>query len=245
MGSAQEVLYSWQSPYGTPIETGGTLEHFNQNGSDKRNVRCGSYYTFALNGNYMYMDSGYNVDECSYMQITLADGHVFSKGDEIEVTAMRNNVNNRPSTMFFLFHTPQAEVPLIDTNTWSNLGQGKDSTIGGGTAGAKGSTETSAGANGSAEATGSAAFAPSTHTFTVPKEADGASYVRLSRYQTGDILYVSRFVVRHTATSAVGRVPDCNAHATHATARKYVKDGSIVIERGGRQYSATGMAASR
>ena len=42
---------------------------------------------------------------------------------------MRNNVADRPASIYFLFHKPsttadgrKADVPLIDTNTWNNLG---------------------------------------------------------------------------------------------------------------------------
>lgn len=227
---AQEVLYSWQSPNGTPVETGGTLEHVNQNGLDKRNVRCGDYYTFVLNGDFVYINAGYNVDECSHMLITLADGRTFSAGDEIEVTAMRNNVKDRPASLYFLFHAG-TEVPLVDTNVWNNMGQGHDSTIGGGTAAkaADGTPRTQDG------------FVPSTHTFMVPDEADGARSVSITRYRTGDLLYVSRLVVRHSAASGIDGHPHDNSHQRgKADVRKYVRGRSVVIERSGRRYGTDG-----
>ena len=61
-------------------------------------------------------------------------------------------------------------------------------------------TDDNSGFSGSGEAKGHypaaptrAAFTPSTHTFTVPKEANGARYVRLTRYEAGK----ARKIVKH------------------------------------------------
>ena len=174
------------------------------------------------------------------MRITLADGNVFRAGDKIEITAMRNNVADRPASIYFLFHTTQlqpvydsatgmpisgkyreveVDIPLIDTNVWNNLGQGKDSTIGGGT---ETRTRTS--------------FTPSTYTFTVPEAADGAKYVRLTRHDTGNLLYVTRFSLRSTVPSGISTPTSKPTQP----ARKYIKDGRLVIERGGKLYDACG-----
>lgn len=234
-GHAQEVLYSWQSPNGTVEETGGKLEHFNQNGRDKRNIECGGYHTFVLNGDRAYIDLPYNVNECSYMKITLSGGRTFSEGDEIEVTAMRNNVADRPASIYFLFHTPstsadgrEGDVPLIDTNTWNNLGRGTDSSF-----------------SGSGEAKGHypaaptrAAFTPSTHTFTVPKEANGARYVRLTRNETGNLLYVISLTVRHKEASGINNAKTEDAEA--GKARKIVKHGRLLIQTKDHTYDTTG-----
>ncbi len=230
---AQEVLYSWQSPQGTVEEIGGTLEHFNQNGRDKRNVCCGDFYTFVLNGDYQYIDRTYQVDECSYMKITLAGGNTFREGDEIEVTAMRNNQADRPASIYFLFHADQ-EVPLIDTHVWNNLGEGKDSSIDGGTSsGAKAYTLSSEAASQVSN------FTPSTYTFVVPKEADGAKYLRLSRYETGDWLYISRFVVRRTPSSAISHLSQTNSpHAV--SSKKFMKGARILVKRGKQLFDANG-----
>ena len=228
---AQEVLYSWQSPAGVVEEVGGTLEHINQNGFDKRNVRCGDWYTFVLNGDWQYMSAGYNVDECSHMVITLSDGHTFREGDEIEVTAMRNNEQDRAASIYFLFHAA-TEVPLVDTNVWNNLGKGKDTTIGGGTK-AKSSDEVKASANGD--------FTPSTYMFKVPKEADGARSVSLTRWQTGDLLYASRLVVRRAEVTGLDNQPIADGnHNGNASARKYLRDGRVVVERSGVEYNVSG-----
>lgn len=241
-GHAQEVLYSWQSPSGTVEETGGTLEHINQNGRDKRNIECGDYHTFVLNGDHRYIDLPYNVDECSYMKITLSGGRTFSEGDEIEVTAMRNNVADRPASIYFLFHTSSAsaddgmaketDVPLIDTNTWNNLGRGTDSSFSG-SGEAKGHTTATPTATPMR-----AAFTPSTHTFIVPKEAHGARYVRLTRYDTGNMLYVISLTVRHKEASGINNAKT-EAPVT-GKARKTVRHGRLLIQREGRTYDTSG-----
>ena len=250
-GRAQEVLYSWQSPNGTVEETGGTLEHFNKNGRDKRNVPCGDFFTFVLNGSYAYVDSRYDTDESSYMKITLADGNTFKAGDEIEVTAMRNNQADRPASIYFLFHTVlqqpaldpntgqpiygeykevETDIPLIDHNVWNNLGQDKDGSIGGGT-----ESRVSSRFN-----IGGSTFTPSTCTFVVPKEADGANYLRLTRYETGNLLYVSSFIVRRSASSAI--LSTTQTADKNSQTRKYLKGNRIVIERNGKQYNINGTA---
>lgn len=241
---AQEVLYSWQSPNGTVEEVGGTLEHINQNGRDKRNVRCGDFYTFVLNGDYMYIDYNYQVDECSYMKITLADGNTFKAGDEIEVTAMRNNQADRPASIYFLFHADQ-EVPLFDIHVWNNLGEGKDATIGGGTSSGAKACILSHEASLSDEtylsevASQVSSFAPSTYTFVVPEEADGAKYLRLSRYETGDWLYVSRFVVRRISTSGISHLSQINSPHV-ASSKKFLKGSRLLIKRGKQLFDAKG-----
>lgn len=250
---AQQTVYSWQSVGGTVVENGGTLEHFNQNGYDKRNIKCGDFYTFVLNGDYVYVNANYNVDECSYMKVTLADGNAFREGDEIVVTAMRNNVADRPASIYFLFRATrqvpltdaatglpidgeyeevETDVPLVDTNVWNNLGLGKDDSFSGGsTYGVKAYTDRREGA-----------FAPSTHTFVVPKEADGAKSVRLTRYATGNLLFVSNFTVRRPESSAI-TVPTAPQGSTGAV-RKYVKGNRLVISRGGKTYNADGTLCS-
>lgn len=238
--SAQELLYSWQSPTGTVEEIGGKLEHFNQNGQDKRNVKCEDLYTFVLNGDYRYIDANYNVDECSYMKLTL-DHDVFHEDDEIEITAMRNNVADRPSSLYFLFHTTQQDstgngqtickemdIPLIDTHVWNNLGKGKDGSLNGG-------TESHSNGYIGTQRNG---FTPSTYTFIVPKEADGATYLRLTRHQTGNLLFVSRLEVRRPEYSAVHapqKSSDDNSKAT-----KYLVGNKIVVMRNGKSYNIDG-----
>lgn len=238
---AQEVLYSWQSPDGVVEEVGGTLEHINQNGRDKRNVRCGDWYTFVLNGDWQYMDAGYNVDECSHMLITLSDGNTFREGDEVEVTAMRNNEQDRAASIYFLFHAA-SETPLVDTHVWNNLGKGKDSTIGGSTkAKANVNAKSSVNAASIAKSEASDGFTPSTYTFIVPKEADGARSVSLTRWLTGDLLYVSRFVVTRPAPTGFDRHPlATTSRKGCATARKFVRNGRVVVERSGAEYSVSG-----
>lgn len=230
---AQTQIYSWQSPEGTVVETGGTLDHINQNGRDLRNIKCGDYYTFVLNGDFRYVDAGYNVDECSHMKLTLADGGTFCEGDEIELTAMRNNVADRPASVCLLFHTTSgtgaSNVTLFDDNVWNNLGQGKDDNFTGG-------TERSPRKNVNVQTD---TFTPSTYTFVVPKEADGADYLRLTRYETGNLLYVSHLAVTRPADTAISTI-SATRKAETAT-RKYA-DGSngLVISRGEKLYRVNG-----
>ena len=230
---AQTQIYSWQSPTGTVVETGGTLDHINQNGRDLRNIKCADYYTFVLNGDVRYIDAGYNVDECSYMKLTLADGGTFREGDEIEITAMRNNVADRPASICLLFDntsgTGTANAAIFDNNVWNNLGMGKDDTFTGG-------TERSPRREGQAQ---SGEFIPSTYTFVVPKDADGADCLRLTRYATGNLLYVSRLAVTRPAGTAISMVSATRESA--AEARKYA-DGNkgLFISRGEKRYRVNG-----
>lgn len=237
--SAQTLVYEWQSPNGSVVEVGGTLEHINKNGRNLINVKCGDYYTFVLNGDFRYIDAGYNVDECSYMKLMLADGGVFRAGDEIRLTAMRNNVADRPASVYFLFHVAgkdeaaDVNVPIFDNNVWNNLGLAKDDTFGGGTEHAP---QPYAEANASTDA---ATFTPSTYVFVVPNDADGADYLRLSRYETGNLLYVSHLAVTRTIDTAFS--PTTATSQSVNKARKYVDSKrGIVIGRGNRLYNISG-----
>ena len=234
--SAQTLVYEWQSPDGTVVETGGSLEHINQNGRNLVNVKCGDYYTFVLNGDFRYINANYNVDECSHMKITLSDGEVFRAGDEIHLTAMRNNVADRPASVCFVFHvaatddTSESNVPLFDNNVWNNLGLAKDDTFGGGTEKAPRLY---------AVATDASTFTPSSYTFVVPEDADGADYLRLTRNETGNLLYVSHLAVTRPVDTAIS--PVNRTSKSVGTSRKYV-DGTrgIVIKRGKKLYNTSG-----
>ena len=77
--------------------------------------------------------------------------------------------------------------------------------------------------------------------FKVPKEADGARSVSLTRWQTGDLLYVSRLVVRRSEVTGLGNQPIADGNRNgHASARKYVRDGRVVVERSGVEHNVSG-----
>ena len=86
------TIYSWESPDGTVVETGGTAVHKGGKDGDPNRVNFAnaSYYTICLNGK-----SDFSTD---YIQVDLAEGKTLHKGDIISITAYRNkNDNNKQS----------------------------------------------------------------------------------------------------------------------------------------------------
>ena len=84
----ERIIYSWESPEGTVIETGGTATHYNGNNSVSGNTRVNyantanntTYYTICLNG-----DTDYSTDH-----IRFALDENIKSGDEVRVTAYCN-----------------------------------------------------------------------------------------------------------------------------------------------------------
>ena len=88
----ETIIYSWQSPSGTAVETGGTATHYNNNTANNTNERVNyqnvangtTYYTICLNGK-----NDYSTD---HIRIALDEN--VKTGDEVRVTAYYNKDSN-------------------------------------------------------------------------------------------------------------------------------------------------------
>ena len=65
------ILYSWESPEGTPVEYGGTIVYTNGTGDDRVNYPNSGYYTICLNGKKANIDDQTASANAGHMVITL------------------------------------------------------------------------------------------------------------------------------------------------------------------------------
>ena len=65
------ILYSWESPEGTPVEYGGTIVYTNGTGDDRVNYPNSGYYTICLNGKNANIDDQTASANAGHMVITL------------------------------------------------------------------------------------------------------------------------------------------------------------------------------
>jgi len=105
---AENILYSWESPEGTPIETGGTIEHL-YGKTNRLNYQNGTYYTICLNGkkdNVKDTAVDESKDTASRMLITL--DNAVSAGDTIAYTAYVNKNESKKASPYILFENGEA-----------------------------------------------------------------------------------------------------------------------------------------
>lgn len=172
------VLYSWESPDGTPVETGGkaTFEGGDEgeNRVNYKNTAQGvDYYTLSLNGKKANIDDEGYEKNCTPRVIITLDEMLYG-GEEIQVTAYtnKNDVSKR-STPFFKFEN--GTTLLDDTKDFIDLG-------------IAGNTE------------------PVTNTYEVPAEAMGSKWFKMSRSQTATNLFITKLVIVGNAATGVTEV---------------------------------------
>lgn len=172
------VIYSWESPDGTPVETGGkaTFEGGDEgeNRINYKNTAQGvDYYTLSLNGKKANIDDEGYEKNCTPRIIITIDG-MFYGGEEIQMTAYTNkNDASKRSTPFFKFENGTTLVD--DTKDFIDLG-------------IVGNTE------------------PVTNTYEVPAEAMGSKWFKMSRSQSATNLFITKFVIVSNGASGVSEV---------------------------------------
>ena len=98
--AATKVLYSWESPSGTPTETGGTIAYDNGDG-ERLNYVQGGYNTICLNGKKTNINDEVASANAGKMVITLDEALV--AGDVISFTAFINKNETKISSAYFFF----------------------------------------------------------------------------------------------------------------------------------------------
>jgi autotransporter-associated beta strand protein len=86
----RQIQYSWESPAGTEIQTGGTAVMMNapSDAPDRVNYVNGTYYTISLNGKYANMNDATASANSTFIQINLNEA--LAAGDSVWVTAYQN-----------------------------------------------------------------------------------------------------------------------------------------------------------
>ena len=177
-GGSSGVIYSWESPDGTAIETGGkaTFEggDVGENRINYKNTAQGvDYYTLSLNGKKDNIDDEEYQKNCSpRIIITLDD--MFYGGEEIQVTAFTNkNDVTKLSTPYFKFEN--GTELSDDSKTYTDLG-------------VVGNTE------------------PATNTYEVPADAIGSKWFKMSRSKTSTNLFITKLVILGNASTGISEV---------------------------------------
>lgn len=177
-GGSSGVIYSWESPDGTAIETGGkaTFEggDVGENRINYKNTAQGvDYYTLSLNGKKDNIDDEEYQKNCSpRIIITLDD--MFYGGEEIQVTAFTNkNDVTKLSTPYFKFEN--GTILFDDSKTYTDLG-------------VVGNTE------------------PATNTYEVPADAIGSKWFKMSRSKTSTNLFITKLVILGNASTGISEV---------------------------------------
>ena len=99
--NAQETIYSWESPEGTPIETGGTAAYVNGSGDNRVNYKNGDYYTICLNGKKANVNDTEPSTNAGKVVITL--DNELAAGDVITLTAYITKNESKKSSAYFIF----------------------------------------------------------------------------------------------------------------------------------------------
>jgi hypothetical protein len=96
---AQTTLYSWESPDGAVVQTGGTITYVNGDG-DRINYKNGNYYTICLNGKKDYINDATPSANAGHMEISLDEA--LQEGDEINITAYINKNSSSKASAYIL-----------------------------------------------------------------------------------------------------------------------------------------------
>ena len=100
------VLYSWESPDGTIVETGGTATYENGNDPSRLNYSQEGYFTMCLNGKKANIGDTEASANAGHMLITLNEE--LKEGDEIAITAFTKKTSASKSSAYVVFEKGDA-----------------------------------------------------------------------------------------------------------------------------------------
>lgn len=201
------VVYSWESPEGTVIESGGTIAYVMGDG-DRLNYGQAGYHTICLNGKLANFSDETASANAGRMVITLDEA--LQEGDSIYVTGFRNKAGQeaKDAAIYFLYENG---VEVKDDKAYPNIGSDDAGTD-----------------------YNSDGFDPATHGYLVPAEAAGSKTITLTRCTTGTNLFITKFViVRQAAEEDTPAEPELIVwtinQADYPAGEQYAKDEPHVI----------------
>lgn len=177
-GSASaNVIYSWESPEGTPIETGGKIEYMNGEG-DRLNYSNAGYHTICLNGKKGNINDAPSAN-AGYMLLTL--DQALEAGDIMEITAYRNkNAEEKNATIMFYFENG---AEWADTKTFVNICSDDE--------------------NADWDNDGST---PNTNTWEITAAEAGSKTIKMTRNSASTNLFITKFVITRGGASGIENV---------------------------------------
>lgn len=200
------VVYSWESPEGTVIESGGTIAYVMGEG-DRLNYSNAGYHTICLNGKKGNLADETASANAGRMVITLDEA--LQEGDSIYVTAYRNkDADGKAATIHFLYENGTV---VNDTKTFTNI--------------CADDTDADYDDDGAE---------PNTHGYLVPVEAAGSKTITLTRNSASTNLFITKFViVRQGAEEEVKTdYTDAIANANLSTTDAWNTEGTKGISGG-------------
>ena len=161
--SAQSVIYSWESPDGTVIESGGTAVYMNgPEGVDRVNYLNETYYTICVNGKKGDMGKEASAN-AGYIQIDLDEA--LQAGDIITITGYINkNASGKKANLYFKFENGDG----VDDSYMFEDADNIHPDVGG---------------------------SITTHTFTVPANADGSKNFKMSRSKADTNIFITKLEI--------------------------------------------------
>ena len=169
------TIYSWESPDGTVVQTGGTVAYTNGEG-DRLNYAqtfkngdevIATYYTMCLNGKKANINDATASTNAGHMLITLNEE--LQEGDEIAITAFLNKTSSAKSSAYVVFEKGDA-IDSGDFSDESNIGLDKTLT-------------------------------PTTKTITVAAGNAGSKTIKLTRGTAGTNLFITKLTITRAASS--------------------------------------------
>lgn len=208
------VVYSWESPEGTVIESGGTIAYVMGDG-DRLNYGQAGYHTICLNGKLANFSDETASANAGRMVITLDEA--LQEGDSIYVTGFRNKAGQeaKDAAIYFLYENG---VEVKDDKAYPNIGSDDAGTD-----------------------YNSDGFDPVTHGYLVPAEAAGSKTITLTRCTTGTNLFITKFVIVRQAaeeevktdyTDAIVNADLSTTDAWNTEGTKGISDGMVKVGSG-------------
>ncbi len=105
------TIYSWESPEGTPVETGGTIAYVNGDG-DRLNYLNSGNYTICLNGKKANINDETASANAGHMVVTL--DNALAAGDVISITGYITKNESKKSSAYILYENgTETESPVF------------------------------------------------------------------------------------------------------------------------------------
>ena len=129
--NAQTIIYSWESPDGTAVESGGKAEYVNGDGDSRVNYKNTAnekdYYTICLNGKKANIGDATASNNAGKIVITLEQE--LAADDVIAITAYLNKNESKETNAYILFKDGvDVESPTFADA--ENIGEGMNGAIG-------------------------------------------------------------------------------------------------------------------
>lgn len=169
-----QTVYSWESPEGTPAETGGTMVYTNGDG-ERLNYPNAGYHTICLNGKPGNIGDTEASANAGHMVLTLDEA--LKTGDVISITAYRNkNADGKAASIYFLFENGAV---WKDTNTFVNIC-----------------------ADDADEDYDDDGATPNTVTWTITDAEAGSKTLKLTRNSSGTNLFITKMTITREVEDA-------------------------------------------